>query len=144
MHPSTNQSPLRQPSIWALASIALCALFTLGIALGIAWFPALAARVARTLDPVSLIGHASYLLAALSFSQSRMLHAPVLFEIDKNLLHNLALMDEFLVDLHQRYQATVDGDAHQMRIAGAMGAEIYMEIHRDSGMQPSRLQVRAV
>lgn len=72
------------------------------------------------------------------------LHAPVLFEIDKNLLHNLALMDEFLVDLHQRYQATVDGDAHQMRIAGAMGAEIYMEIHRDSGMQPSRLQVRAV
>lgn len=78
MHPSTNQSPLRQPSIWALASIALCALFALGIALGIAWFPALAARVARTLDPVSLIGHASYLLAALSFSQSRMLRLRLL------------------------------------------------------------------
>lgn len=70
-------------------------------------------------------------------------HAPVLFEIDKNLLHNLALMDEFLVDLHQRYQATVEGDAHQMRIAGAMGADIYMEIHRDSGMQPPRLHARA-
>ncbi len=70
-------------------------------------------------------------------------HAPLLFEVDKNLLHNLALMDEFLVDLHQRYQATVDGDAHQMRIVATMGADIYMEIHNESGMHSSRLQVRA-
>ncbi len=70
-------------------------------------------------------------------------HAPVLFEIDKDLLHNLALMDEFLVDLHQRYQTVVEGDAHQMRIANAATADIYLEIQRDSGMGKS-LQVRAV
>lgn len=52
-------------------------------------------------------------------------HAPVLFEVDKDLLHNLALMDEFLVDLHLRYQKVVDGDEHQMRIANAVEAEVY-------------------
>lgn len=70
-------------------------------------------------------------------------HAPVLFEIDKDLLHNLALMDEFLVDLHQRYQTVVEGDAHQMRIANTVAADIYLEIQRDSVMGKS-LQVRAV
>lgn len=75
MNLSTNPRPLRRPSTWAVASIALCAL---GVAVGIAWFPALVEWAVRTLDPVSLIGHASYLLAALSFAQSRMLRLRLL------------------------------------------------------------------
>lgn len=75
MHQSTNPSPLRRPSTWALASAVLCAI---GIAVAIAWFPALIERVSGLLDPVSLIGHASYLLAALSFAQSRMLRLRLL------------------------------------------------------------------
>lgn len=77
MNPSTISSPIRRPSTWALASIALC-VCAIGVAVGVAWFPALVGWAAGTLDPVSLIGHASYLLAALSFAQSRMLRLRLL------------------------------------------------------------------
>lgn len=73
--PSTTNSP-RQPShTWTIAVGAACAV---GIAMTIAWFPAVAHHVASQAEPISLIGHASYALAALSFAQTRMLRLRLL------------------------------------------------------------------
>jgi len=68
---------------------------------------------------------------------ARAIHAQSteLFDHDVRLIRGLACMDEFLVALHQGYQGAVKGDAEQMRIASTISPLIYIEMHRDSGIQ---------
>lgn len=73
--PSTTTSPRPRCRPWMLAAGTACAV---GIAMAIAWFPAAAHHVASQAEPISLLGHASYALAALSFAQTRMLRLRLL------------------------------------------------------------------